>query len=139
MKGNKENKKLDALGKDDRIKVEGLLDDLGDENAAKHARRWEPDEERAAMFEEDEPRPLLSVVGLVAGLLCWIALFALPKPGFENLHKQLVIMMVITLGAFLSSFFGRRQAFGMSVIGMLVSGGLMLFLVIALIVVLVTK
>lgn len=121
-------------------KDESLLDDLGnlDEKQEKY-RRWEADEERAALFEKEEKRPWLSVGGLLLGQLSWIALFAMPKADFEDLDKQLYVMMAVTLAAFLMSFFGRKRAFGMSVIGMLVSGGLMLFLIIALIVLLVTK
>lgn len=141
MKKNKENKDAGKLSQEDKIAVDSLIDTLDDNDtpARDRFKRWEADEDRAAMFEEEEKRPLLSVVGLVLGLICWIALFALPKPGFENLDKQLYLMMAITIGAFLMSFFGRRRAFGMSVIGMLVSGGLMLFLIIALIVIYVTK
>lgn len=141
MKKNKENKDAEKLSAEEKIAVDSLIDTLDDNEtpARDRFKRWEADEERAAMFEEEEKRPLLSVAGLVLGLICWIALFALPKPGFENLDKQLYLMMAITIGAFLMSFFGRRRAFGMSVIGMLVSGGLMLFLIIALIVIYVTK
>ena len=141
MKKNKENKDAGKLSEEDKIAVDSLIDTLDDNDTSVRDRfkRWEADEDRAAMFEEEEKRPLRSVAGLVLGLICWIALFALPKPGFENLDKQLYLMMAITIGAFLMSFFGRRRAFGMSVIGMLVSGGLMLFLIIALIVIYVTK
>lgn len=141
MKKNKENKNAGKLSAEEKIAVDSLIDAIDDNDtpAADRFRRWEADEERADMFEEEEKRPLLSVAGLVLGLLCWIALFALPKPGFDNLDKQLYVMMAITIGAFLMSFFGRRRAFGMSVIGMLVSGGLLLFLIIALIVIFVTK
>ncbi len=141
MKKNKENKDAGKLSQEDKIAVDSLIDTLDDNDtpARDRFKRWEADEDRAAMFEEEEKRPLLSGAGLVLGLICWIALFALPKPGFENLDKQLYLMMAITIGAFLMSFFGRRRAFGMSVIGMLVSGGLMLFLIIALIVIYVTK
>ena len=141
MKKNKENKDAGKLSQEDKIAVDSLIDTLDDNDtpARDRFKRWEADEDRAAMFEEEEKRPLLSEAGLVLGLICWIALFALPKPGFENLDKQLYLMMAITIGAFLMSFFGRRRAFGMSVIGMLVSGGLMLFLIIALIVIYVTK
>lgn len=140
MKKNKENKNAGELSPDDKIAVDSLIDSL-DENdgSGDKFKRWEADDERSALFEEEEKRPVLSVCGLLLGLLCWIALFALPKPGFDSLDKQLYVMMAVTLGAFLLSFFGRRRAFGMSVIGMLVSGGLMLFLIIALVVVYVTK
>lgn len=142
--GKKNEKKSGAAPADDTKEITEVpriaVDDDDTPTADDmHSRRWEADELRAALFEEEEKRPWLSVGGLVLGLLCWLALFVLPKPGFENLDKQLYLMMAITLGAFLMSFFGRRRAFGMSVIGMLVSGGLMLFLIIALIVVLVTK
>lgn len=140
MKGNKGNKDDIRLSAEDRIAVDSLVEDLGDKaEAEKKFKRWEADEERAALFDEDEKRPWLSVGGLVVGLLGWIALFALPKPGFENLDKQLYAMLAVTVASFLMSFFGRKRAFGMSVIGMLVSGGLALFLIIALIVVYVTK
>lgn len=137
---NKEGEKLIDNSKDGRrLDTTRIVADEEADAVEPKFRRWEADEMRAAMFEEEEKRPWLSTGGLLLGLLCWIALFALPKPGFESLDKQLYVMMAITLGAFLMSFFGRKRAFGMSVIGMLVSGGLMLFLIIALIVLLVTK
>jgi len=140
MGKNMGNKYEDKLSAEERTAVEGLVDDLGNNaDAGKKFKRWEADEERAALFEADEARPWLSVAGLVVALLGWIALFALPKPGFDNLDKQLYAMLAVTAAAFLMSFFGRRRAFGMSVIGMLISGGLALFLIIALIVVYVTK
>lgn len=141
MKKNKENRETEKLSTEEKITVDSLIDSLDDNDTAPEDKfkRWEADDRRAALFEEEEKRPLLSVAGLVLGLLCWIALFALPKPGFENLHTQLYVMMAVTVAAFLMSFFGRKRAFGMSVIGMFVSGGLFLFLVIALIVVYVTK
>ncbi|MDE6345067.1 MAG: hypothetical protein K2L55_00185 [Muribaculaceae bacterium] len=141
MKKNKENKNAENLSSEEKKAVDSLIDSLDDNDTApaEKFKRWEADRERAALFEEEEKRPVLSVAGLLLGLLCWIALFALPKPGFDNLDTQLYLMLAVTLGAFLMSFFGRRRAFGMSVIGMLVSGGLMLFLIIALIVVYVTK
>lgn len=140
MKKNKQEEGLENIPEKDKTAVDSLLDSLEDTDAGEEKfKRWEASEERAALFEQEEKRPWLSVAGLVIGLVSWIALFALPKPGFENLDKQLYVMLVVTVAAFLMSFFGRRRAFGMSVIGMLVSGGLALFLIIALIVVYVTK
>lgn len=140
MKKNKEIKDGENLSPEERKAVDSLIDSLDDDAPeTEKFKRWEADERRSALFEEKEKRPFLSVAGLLLGLVCWISLFALPKPGFDNLDKQLYVMLAVTLGAFLMSFFGRRRAFGMSVIGMLVSGGLMLFLIIALIVVYVTK
>ena len=140
MKKNKYEEEIDRLPEKDKKSITSQIDSL-DDDASKEEKfkRWEASEERAAMFDREERRPWLSMVGLLLGVLSWIALFALPKPGFANLDKQLYAMFGITLVAFLLSFFGRRRAFGMSVIGMLVSGGLMLFLIIALIVILLTK
>lgn len=106
MKKNKENKDAEKLSAEEKIAVDSLIDTLDDNEtpARDRFKRWEADEERAAMFEEEEKRPLLSVAGLMLGLLCWIALFALPRPGFDNLDKQLYAMMAITIGAFLMSF-----------------------------------
>ncbi len=140
MKKNMNTKGTETLPEKDKIAVDGLIDSLEDDTAgAERFKRWEASDERSALFEQEEKRPWLSVAGLVLALVLWIALFALPKPEFGNLDKQLYAMIAATVGAFLLSFFGRRRAFGMSVIGMLVSGGLLLFLIIALIVVLVTK
>ena len=107
MKKNKENKDAGKLSEEDKIAVDSLIDTLDDNDtpARDRFKRWEADEDRAAMFEEEEKRPLLSVAGLVLGLICWIALFALPKPGFENLDKQLYLMMAITIVEFMMSFF----------------------------------
>lgn len=140
MEKNKENMDDVRLSAKEKAAVDSLVDDLGkNDSDEKRFKRWEADEERAALFEKEEKRPWLSVGGLIIGLLGWIALFALPKPEFENLDKQIYAMLAVTVAAFLMSFFGRRRAFGMSVIGMLISGGLALFLIIALIVVFVTK
>lgn len=140
MKKNQEKVEETKLPQEDKIDIDSLLEEAGEsDETIEKFKRWEADEERSALFEQEEKRPWLSVGGLVLGLILWIALFALPKPGFDNLDKQLYGMLALTVGAFMMSFFGRRRAFGMSVIGMLVSGGLALFLIIALIVVYVTK
>lgn len=132
-----DNKVSDDLSEKDKSNINSLVDELDTpvEGEQKY-KRWEEDVARAALFEEDEKRPVLSVLGLVLGLLCWISLFALH---LKNIELQLYVSMAVTLAAFLMSFFGRKRAFGMSVIGMFVSGGFMLFMIIALIVVLVTK
>ena len=119
--------------------VKSLIDSIEEEElTGEKFKRWEADEARSALFEQEEKRPLLSVIGLVIGLLSWIILFILPS-GEEHIVKQICLMLAIGAGAFVLSFFGRRQAYYMSVIGMLVSGGLILFLLIALIAFYVTK
>lgn len=118
--------------------VKSLIDSIEEEElTGEKFKRWEADEARSALFEQEEKRPLLSVIGLVIGLLSWIIIFI--PVGKELIVKQIFLMLAISAGAFVLSFFGRRQAYYMSVIGMLVSGGLMLFLLIALIVHYVTK
>ena len=147
MEKKNENKGVENLSKEDQKAVSSLLETIDDDTAlAEKYKRWEADEARAALFEEDEKRPVLSVLGLVVGLLGWIALFVMPRSvgedgnsSFDKIEMQIYIMLAVAVGAFLMSFFGRKRAFGMSVIGMLVSGGLFLFLAIALIVVFVTK
>ncbi len=147
MEKKNENKGVENLSKEDQKVVSSLLESIDDDTApAEKYKRWEADEARAALFEEDEKRPVLSVLGLVVGLLGWIALFVMPRSvgedgnsSFDKIEMQIYIMLAVAVGAFLMSFFGRKRAFGMSVIGMLVSGGLFLFLAIALIVVFVTK
>ena len=147
MKKKNENKEVENLSKEGKIAVNSLLESIDDDTVeAEKYNRWEADEARAALFEEEEKRPVLSVIGLVISLLGWIALFVLPgsasvdgKDSLDKIELQIYIMLAVAIGAFLMSFFGRKRAFGMSVIGMLVSGGLFLFLVIALIVVFVTK
>ena len=119
--------------------VKSLIDSIEEDvPTGEKFKRWEADEARSALFEQEEKRPLLSVVGLVIGLLSWIILFILPS-GEEHIVKQICLMLAISAGAFVLSFFGRRQAYYMSVVGMVVSGGLMLFLLIALIAFYVTK
>lgn len=137
MENFNDNKGSDDLNEKDRTNINNLVEELDTpvEGEPKY-KRWEEDAARSALFEEDEKRPVLSVLGLVLGLLCWISLFALH---LKNIELQLYVSMAVTLAAFLMSFFGRKRAFGMSVIGMFVSGGFMLFMIIALIVVLVTK
>lgn len=132
-----DNKVSDNLTEKDRTNINNLVDELDTpvEGEPKY-KRWEEDAARSALFEAEEKRPLLSVLGLVLGLLCWISLFALH---LKNIELQLYVSMAVTLAAFFMSFFGRKRAFGMSVIGMFVSGGFLLFMIIALIVVLVTK
>lgn len=119
--------------------IKSLIDSIEEETpTSEKFKRWEADEARSALFEQEEKRPLLSVLGLVIGLLSWIILFILPS-GEEHIVKQIFLMLAISAGAFVLSLFGRRQAYSMSVIGMLVSGGLMLFLIIALIAFYATK
>lgn len=119
--------------------IKSLIDSIEEETpTSEKFKRWEADEARSALFEQEEKRPLLSVLGLVIGLLSWIILFILPS-GEEHIVKQIFLMLAISAGAFVLSLFGRRQAYSMSVIGMLVSGGLMLFLIIALIAIYATK
>lgn len=139
MMKKKINKEVENPTEESNEAIKSLIDSIEEETqAGDKFKRWEADAARSALFEEEEKRPVLSVIGLVLGLLCWIAIFILPS-GEENITKQIFLMMALSAGAFLLSLFGRKQAYSMSVIGMLVSGGLMLFLIIALIAFYVTK
>lgn len=82
----------------------------------------------------EDKRPWLSVVGLLIGIIAWISIFALPATdSFDTLFLELYIMMAIAAVAFIMSFLGRRTARSFSIVGMIVAGALLFFLIIALI------
>lgn len=93
------------------------------------------DELKQEFFEryDEDKRPVCAVLGLVAAVLCWIALFAMPEAELETLYIQLYVMLAASFGAGLLCWFGRKRAYGMAVIGMIVAGALMLFLIVGLI------
>ncbi|MBO5780577.1 MAG: hypothetical protein J6R27_05705 [Muribaculaceae bacterium] len=78
---------------------------------------------------EQEKRPVLAFIGLILSILNWIAVFAFPKTdSTEALYTQMYILIGSSLVAGLLCWLGRKQAFGMAMLGIVVA----LFLLITL-------
>lgn len=87
-------------------------------------------------FKPQKPA-YLSISALVLSILGWLALFFLPEKTdktFDSLFLQIYIMMAVSVLAFVLALLGRKRAPGISFFAYIISGGLFLFFIIALIV-----
>lgn len=73
------------------------------------------------------------IVGLIMGVALWILVFLLPGGDFNDLQIQSAIVLLLSIFAFVLCFKGRKTERGVSHVGMLVSGALLLFDLIGLI------
>ncbi len=80
-----------------------------------------------------EGRSWYGVVGMVAAVALWLAVFLMPETSFTGLIVQGWIMVALSVVTLLLCIKGLKSEPGISKVGIVVSGALLLFLLIGLI------
>lgn len=91
------------------------------------------EETRGEETIEKPRRSWHGTVGLIASVALWILVFLLPQSSFDALIVQCWVMVALAAGCFVLCFKGRKTERGASMVGMVVSGALLLFLIIGLV------
>lgn len=89
--------------------------------------------DEGTMISHKSKRAWRSIVGLIMGVALWILVFLLPGGDFNDLQLQSAIVLVLAIFAFTLCFKGRKEERGVSNVGMVVNGALLLFDLIGLV------
>lgn len=89
--------------------------------------------DEGTMISHKSKRAWRSIIGLIMGVALWILVFLLPGGDFNDLQIQSAIVLVLAIFAFTLCFKGRKEERGVSNVGMVVNGALLLFDLIGLV------